>query len=360
MEATDTVVEWISFANTFLASFILVLWYFAIWQEDKEDIDETKVTIIEEESSEKLMDSEKSTMVVTNSEENMMQRPKVNEREDNSISMNISENQPKIFRWPESQKTSETLTKSVDLTFNQHVIDRLTELGIRRTEQMESMETNRKDESEESMMEIPTSVDKAHDLKTIEISKHFRETFKWPENQRALEILREGKSATFDENILTRITELGIKKKDDIKTTKACKKTKNEKKAKKAQQTPLKSFKWPQDADIMEKLRTNQTETKLESELEHRLEDFGLVRKSSEPEANADKPLSVRARQTGRMLGRNKVRVCWDGFMAKSRPGLESETDSPKPKKSKTKQKNWRAAKSKKLPEIAPETVCAA
>merc|ERR1712198_726187 len=174
------------------------------------------------------MDSEKSTMVVTNSEENMMQRPKVNEREDNSISMNISENQPKMFRWPE--------------------------------------------------------------------------------NQRALEILREGKNATLDENILTRITELCIKKKDDIKTTKAWKKTKNEKKAKKSQQTPLKSFKWPQDADIMEKLRTNQTETKLESELEHRLDDFGLVRKSSEPEANADKPLSVRARQTGRMLGRNKVR----------------------------------------------------
>ena len=79
MEATDTVVEWISFANTFRASFIIVLWYFAIWQEDKEDIDETKVTIIEEELSEKHMESERSTMVVTNSEENMMQRPKMDE-----------------------------------------------------------------------------------------------------------------------------------------------------------------------------------------------------------------------------------------------------------------------------------------
>merc|ERR1711915_703447 len=359
-EATDTVVEWISFANTFLASFIIVLWYFAIWQEDKEDIDETKVTIIEEELSEKHMKSEKSTMVVTNSEENMMQRPKMDEREENPINMNISENQPKIFSWPENQKTLESLTKSVDLTFNQHVIDRLTELGIRRTERLESMESNRKTESEENMMEISTTDDKGHNLKTTDISKPFQETVKSHENPRALEILMEGKNATLDENIMARITELGIKKKDDIKTTETCKKTKNEKKAKKVQRKPLRSFKWPQDAHLMEKLRTNKTETTLKPELEHRLEDFGLVRKSSEPEANADKSLSVRARQTGKMLGRNKVRVCWDGFMAKSRPGLESETDSPKPKKSKTKQKNWRASKSKKLPETATEIVCAA
>merc|ERR1719309_526391 len=214
----------------------IVLWYFAIWQEDKEDIDETKVTIIEEELSEKHMESEKSTMVVTNSEENMMQRPKMDEREENPISMNISENQPKIFSWPENQKTLETLTKSVDLTFNQHVIDRLTELGIRRTERMGSMESNRKHESEENMMEISTTDDKGHDLKNTEISKPFQEAVKSPENPRAFEILREGKNATLDENMMARIRELGIKKKDDIKT-KTCKKTKNnEKKVKKAQQ----------------------------------------------------------------------------------------------------------------------------
>merc|ERR1711915_706451 len=149
---------------------------------------------------------------------------------ENPISLNISENQPKIFSWPENQKTLETLTKSVDLTFNQHVIDRLTELGIRRTERLESMESNRKKESEESMMEISTTDDKGHDLKTTEISKPFPETVKSPENPRALEILREGKNATLDENIMAKITELGIKKKDDIKTTKTCKKTKNEKK----------------------------------------------------------------------------------------------------------------------------------
>merc|ERR1719244_1595375 len=202
----------------------------------------------------------------------MMQRPKMNEREENPISMHISENQPKMFSWPENQKTLETLTKSVDLTFNQHVIDRLTELGIRRTERLESMESNRKKESEESMMEISTIDDKGHDLKTTKISKPFQETVKSPENPRALEILREGKNATLEENIMSRITELGIKKKDDIDTTKTCKKTKNEKKAKKAPQKPLRTFKWPQDADLMEKLRTNKTETTLKSELEHRLE----------------------------------------------------------------------------------------
>merc|ERR1711915_612480 len=169
------------------------------------DIDETKVTIIEEELSKKHMESEKSTMVVTNSEENMMQRPKMNEREGNPISMNISENQPKIFSWPENQKTLETFTKSVDLTFNQHVIDTLTELGIRRTERMGSMESNRKDVNEENMMEISTTDDKGHDLKTTEISKPFRETVKSPENSRALEILKERKNTSLDENIMARI-----------------------------------------------------------------------------------------------------------------------------------------------------------
>merc|ERR1711915_468996 len=138
---------------------------------------------------------------------------------------------------------------------------------------MGSMESNRKKESEESMMEISTTDDNGHDIKTTEISKPFQETVESPENPRALEILREGKNGTLEENIMSRITELGIKKKDDIKTTK----TKNEKKAKKAQQKPLRSFKWPQDAHLMEKLRTNKTETTLKSELEHRLEDFGLV-----------------------------------------------------------------------------------
>merc|ERR1711915_251276 len=175
-------------------------------------------------------------MVVTNSEENMMQRPKMDEREENPISMNISENQPKIFSWPENQKTLETLIKSVDLTFNQHVIVRLTELGIRRTERLESMESNRKTESEESMMEVSTTDDNGHDLKTTEISKPLRETVKSPENPRALEILREEKNATLKENIMSRITELDIKKKDDIKATKTCKKTKSEKKVKKVQQ----------------------------------------------------------------------------------------------------------------------------
>merc|ERR1711915_159090 len=108
-------------------------------------------------------------------------------------------------------------------------IDRLTELGIRRTERLESMESDRKKESEESMMEVSITNDKGHNLKTTEISKPFREAVKSPENPKALEILREGKNATLDENIVARITDMGIKKKDDIKTTKTYKKTKHEK-----------------------------------------------------------------------------------------------------------------------------------
>merc|ERR1712152_94943 len=47
MVETDNMRAWLSLANTVLVSIAMVLWYFAIWQEEKEEIDESKVVIIE-------------------------------------------------------------------------------------------------------------------------------------------------------------------------------------------------------------------------------------------------------------------------------------------------------------------------
>merc|ERR1712240_641278 len=47
MIETNNMRAWLSLANTVLVSIAMVLWYFAIWQEEKEEIDESKVVIIE-------------------------------------------------------------------------------------------------------------------------------------------------------------------------------------------------------------------------------------------------------------------------------------------------------------------------
>merc|ERR1712020_660376 len=51
MIETDNMRAWLSLANTVLVSIAMVLWYFAIWQEEKEEVDETKVVIIEDDNA---------------------------------------------------------------------------------------------------------------------------------------------------------------------------------------------------------------------------------------------------------------------------------------------------------------------
>merc|ERR1712013_692444 len=52
---------WLSLANTVLVSIAMVIWYFAIWQEEKEEIDESKIIIIEDEKERKGCEIDKNT-----------------------------------------------------------------------------------------------------------------------------------------------------------------------------------------------------------------------------------------------------------------------------------------------------------
>jgi len=100
------------------------------------------------------------------------------------------------------------------------------------------------------------------------------------------------------------------------------------------QQGPT-TFQWPQNASLLESARPT-TSTVLSSALEDKLKDLGIFRAGRADGSNCQK-VDGAARRCGLELTKKQVRVSFDTFMAKSRPGLESDEEvkemSPKPKR---------------------------
>merc|ERR1712223_1366728 len=92
-------------------------------------------------------------------------------------------------------------------------------------------------------------------------------------------------------------------------------------------------FQWPQNAAVLESGLPN-TSNGLSSDLEDKLKDLGIFRAGGDDDGS---PVEGAARRCGVELTKKQVRVSFDTFMAKSRPGLESDEEvkesSPKPKK---------------------------
>jgi len=93
-------------------------------------------------------------------------------------------------------------------------------------------------------------------------------------------------------------------------------------------------FQWPQNAAVLESgLPT--TSNGLSSDLEDKLKDLGIFRAGGDDGGISQ--VEGAARRCGLELTKKQVRVSFDTFMAKSRPGLESDEEvkesSPKPKK---------------------------
>merc|ERR1711971_1534152 len=94
------------------------------------------------------------------------------------------------------------------------------------------------------------------------------------------------------------------------------------------------TFQWPQNASLLESARPT-TFTVLSSALEDKLKDLGIFRAGRADGSNCQK-VDGAARRCGLELTKKQVRVSFDTFMAKSRPGLESDEEvkeSPKPKR---------------------------
>jgi len=93
-------------------------------------------------------------------------------------------------------------------------------------------------------------------------------------------------------------------------------------------------FLWPQNAAVLESALPN-TSSGLSSDLEDKLKDLGIFRAGGDDDGISQ--VEGAARRCGVELTRKQVRLSFDTFMAKSRPGLESDEEvkenSPKPKK---------------------------
>jgi len=110
-------------------------------------------------------------------------------------------------------------------------------------------------------------------------------------------------------------------------------------------------FQWPQNAAVLESGRPN-TSNGLSSDLEDKLKDLGIFRAGGDDDGSQ---VEGAARRCGVELTKKQVRVSFDTFMAKSRPGLESDEEmkesSPKPKKRHNNNNNNNNNKDKKMTE---------
>merc|ERR1719403_37600 len=108
-------------------------------------------------------------------------------------------------------------------------------------------------------------------------------------------------------------------------------------------------FQWPQNAAVLETTLPT-TSSGLSSNLEDKLKDLGIFRAGGDDDGISQ--VEGAARRCGVELTKKQVRVSFDTFMAKSRPGLESDEEvkesSPKPKK---RQNNNNNNKDKKMTE---------
>merc|ERR1712223_2370699 len=107
-----------------------------------------------------------------------------------------------------------------------------------------------------------------------------------------------------------------------------------EKKTSDVRKQTMTAFQWPQNAAVLESALPN-TSSGLSSDLEDKLKDLGIFRAGGDDDGISQ--VEGAARRCGVELTKRQVRLSFDTFMAKSRPGLESDEEvkesSPKPKK---------------------------
>merc|ERR1712038_765510 len=111
-------------------------------------------------------------------------------------------------------------------------------------------------------------------------------------------------------------------------------------------------FQWPQNAAVLESALPN-TSSGLSNDFEDKLKDLGIFREGGDDDGISQ--VEGAARRCGVELTRKQVRLSFDTFMAKSRPGLESDEEvkenSPKPKKRQNNNNNNNNNKDKKMTE---------
>merc|ERR1712059_80300 len=99
-------------------------------------------------------------------------------------------------------------------------------------------------------------------------------------------------------------------------------------------------FQWPRQSRVAEEARSSGSS--IDKSLEEKLKECGILRKRTNDETEEKFTVDT-ARISGSLLTKKQVRLSFDTFLAKSRPGLESDEEvkeSPKPRKIKNKNRN--------------------
>merc|ERR1712203_43678 len=188
------------------------------------------------------------------------------------------------------------------------------------------------------------------------------DTFEWPRHKDTMEELR-GCRHELEDDVLDRLESLGIRRdssegeqtKDDGQDTDDIIPSEAEEITIKTESKNLEiprtikavrkvslgaTFQWPRNKNTVEELRACKDDNKyeLDSDVLDRLQSMGIIRNNEETKPDTTVPIADTARLSGKVLGK-KVRICWDNFLAKSRPGLENEAESPRQSKSSNKKK---------------------
>merc|ERR1711962_338372 len=150
------------------------------------------------------------------------------------------------------------------------------------------------------------------------------------EEQRLYMLPEQGRQLIFDQ-IKLRQEESAMQLKEE--KTSIEEESKKKKTTSDVKKQTMTVFQWPQNAAVLESALPN-TSSGLFSDLEDKLKDLGIFRAGGDDDGSQ---VEGAARRCGVELTKKQVRVSFDTFMAKSRPGLESDKEvkenSPKPKK---------------------------
>merc|ERR1711887_57791 len=138
MLETENMRAWLSLANTVLVTIAMVIWYFAIWQEEKGDIDESKIIIIENDQEESTCENETNTRSNEQDKEEY-EKPKQTNKDDGNatkgeedfiqVEQQDTESQntrivSDTFEWPRHKDTMEEL-RGCSYELEDDVLDRL-------------------------------------------------------------------------------------------------------------------------------------------------------------------------------------------------------------------------------------------
>jgi len=119
------------------------------------------------------------------------------------------------------------------------------------------------------------------------------------------------------------------------------------------------TFQWPEHETTIENLRSYQNKTPVSQSLLEKLDCLGIRRDDTKPLEGQDMDTSVkvcdRARRSGQLANRKHIRITWDNFLAKARPGLEMDADLS-PRKSHNYQRKQKNMKQNKLETSGKQT----